>query len=150
METTSRAVWFSWCLIGIGRADGLNNGIVLCGENSKLGVMYRKQYSSTILNNVQLPSVNYGDTIDVAIVFHYSSLTYEVYVNGEYVGSSTILPENWNLDGRNDLRIGSDFYEIASPYNDNFKRYNVLYYSRALTADEIQYNFDIDCERFGL
>ena len=72
METPSRAVWYSWCLIGIGRADGMHNGIGLCGENSKMGVMYRKQYSGTILNNVQLTSVKYGDTIDIAIVFHFT------------------------------------------------------------------------------
>ena len=57
------------------------------------------------------------------------------------------MEENWNLDGQS-VSLGTFFHDL-SDRNENLKRYNVLFYNRALTAEEIEYNFNIDKERFG-
>lgn len=150
VETPNKANWKNWCVIGIGDRNsmGVENGIVLSCRNNPMAVCYRSTYSGTVHNSVPLSNVNYCDTIVLDIVFHYSSLTYEVYVNGEYIGASTILSDNWNLDGKH-LTFGLQFNGTTDT-NRNCKMYNVMIYNRALSAEEVAHNFAIDVERFGL
>ena len=148
IETVKGRYWGNWCIMGLGRDSGLQNGIILAGSSSPMSVQYRKAYSGAVLNQVNLSKVKYGDTIVLDIVFRRSTLVYEVYVNGEFVGSSQIAEENWNLDGAT-LALGASFYG-RHDNNSNFKMYNLLYYERALSAEEVAYNFTIDSARFNL
>lgn len=149
IETPKNSEWRNWCCLGIGdnSSAGLENGIVLSCRNNPMAVCYRSTYSGTVHNSVPLSNVKYGDTIVLDIVFHYTSLTYEVYVNGEYVGASTILSENWNLDGKH-LQFGLQFHGTTDT-NRNCKMYNVMIYNRALSAEEVEHNFEMDMERFA-
>ena len=149
LELPKRNIWKAWSIIGIGREDGLQDGIVLSGANQTLQVQYRMRYSGTILNSIPLVGVSYGSTITYDLIFLYNTKTYIVYIDGIYAGESTILVENWNLDGKL-VRIGMNFLGRDIGYNDNTKYYNLLFYNKALTADEIYHNYLIDKERFGL
>lgn len=151
VETPNKASWKNWCVIGIGNRNsmGVENGIVLGCRNNPMAVSYRSAYSGSLLNAVNLTNVGFGDTISIDIVFHYLVLTYEVYVNGEYVGSSQILEDNWNLDDAQ-LNIAASWFYSQDDSNKNCKLYNIFYYNRALSAEEVAHNFAIDVERFGL
>ena len=148
IETVKGRFWGNWSMVGLGRGSGLHNGIILADSSTPFSVQYHKVYSGAVLNQVNLSKVKYGDTIVLDIVFRRSTLVYEVYVNGEFVGSSQIAEENWNLDGAT-LALGASFYG-RHDNNSNFKMYNLLYYERALSAEEVAYNFTIDSARFNL
>ena len=140
--------WYNWTMIGIGTGAGMQNGIVFSGMDGNRGniVCYRKAYSGTILNFVQT-GLQQGQACIIDIVFQYSIKTYFVYVDGICVGQSQISDENWNLDNVN-VSIGCQFHH----YTDmgNFRIYDILFYKRMLTQDEISYNYEIDKMRFGL
>lgn len=140
--------WYNWTMIGIGTGAGFQNGICLSGMDSNRGniVCYRKSYSGTIFNSVQI-GLQSGKTYVIDITFCYDIKTYFVYVDGIYIGKSQILDENWNLNDVN-VSIGCFF----NRYNDigDFRIHSILYYKRILTQDEISYNYDIDKVRFGL
>lgn len=149
LETCAKSSWQNWCQIGFGRAAGLENGFTLFGEGLPMKVVYRTAYAAAPVNSIPLAGVVYGDMIALDIVFHYETLVFEVFVNGQFVGGSQILESDYNLDGKNDLGIGTYFYKQGE-VNSNVKRFVVLFYNRALTEEEIVYNYLIDKERFGL
>ena len=130
IELPAKGYWGNWCIMGIGTAPGNENGITLFGENT-FRVIYRKTYSGTILNSIPLTGIAYGSTIVLDIVFRYADLTYEVYVDGEFYGESMIAETDWNLNGV-DCNVGTYFYSKTTQ-NENMKRYDVLFYNRALS-----------------
>lgn len=88
-------------------------------------------------------------TFVVDSVFKKDTLLMTVYINGIEVGSKTIADAVWNLDGQDVfLQMGAN----SGALNDGtgFRLFSVMLYDRCLTEEEIQYNFMIDCERFGL
>jgi len=93
--------------------------------------------------------IGINTTFVVDSVFKKDTLMMTVYVNGIEVGRKTISGSVWNLDGQNVfLQMGAN----SGALNDGtgFRLFSVMLYDRCLTEEEIQYNFTIDCERFGL
>lgn len=140
--------WYNWTSLGIGTGAGLENGICLSARDGGAGgfVCYRKSYSGSVLNKVGTGTIS-GELFSVDIVFFYDTKTYAVYVNGIYAGETTISMEDWNLDGKN-LSIGMQFQR--NDLYGNYENHLIIYYNRALSEDEIAYNYSIDEARFGL
>ena len=139
--------WYNWTMIGIGTSAGLQKGICFSGMDGNRGsgsVCYRSAYSGTIHNQIHT-NVGTSQFCTIDILFSYLPKTYSVYLDGNYIGESTILEENWNLDGVAN-HIGCQF----SRFDDigNFKIHDILYYKRKLTDDEISYNNLLDIYRF--
>lgn len=139
--------WYNWTMLGIGTSAGLQKGICFSGMDGSRGsgsVCYRSAYSGAIHNQINT-YVGTSQFCTIDILFEHSSKTYSVCLDGKYVGESTILEENWNLDGVAN-HIGCQF----SNYNDlgDFRIHDILYYKRTLTEEEIAYNNLLDRYRF--
>lgn len=147
---TANSIWSNWTMLGIGDISvaGIQKGICLTGlgGNSFGTVQYRKGYSGTVLNSVST-GITVGSAYSFNITFDISTRTYKVYVDGTYKGESQISSDDWVLGGTN-VGIGTQFLNRNNL--GDFKRHNVLFYSRALTAAEIAANYAIDKARFGL
>lgn len=148
VEVAKSYVWSGWSVLGIGTSAGLENGIVLSGRMPTPTIIYQASYSGTALNTVALQNVRGGDIIVLDVVFSYASKTFKVFVNGEFVGESTILGENWNLD-KVAVKVGAQALRLQEE-NSNVKYWNVMIYKRGLTADEVRQNFNVEKERWKL
>jgi hypothetical protein len=144
-------LWRNWTMLGIGDTTtaGLQKGICLNGTDQAdyfAAVVYRKAYSGTVLSGVST-GTSAGQAYSVDIAFYYASLEFSVFVNGVYIGKGQISSGDWVL-GDASVGIGTQFNGYAGM--GSFRRYNILYYSRALTASEIARNYAIDKARFNL
>lgn len=145
--------WATRAMIAIGRDSFSMNGFVVGGGKTTYNTV--KAYWSSAYSGGTTYTVDTGkypnERFSVDIVFYYQSLQFMVYVNGVQTGSmQTIDPTVWNLDGRTDIymRYGSN----SGVLNDasGFRSHSVMLYDRALTEEEIQWNYTLDAERFGL
>lgn len=134
-------------LLGIGAegAGGLEQGITLTAKaSSPYRVVYRPGYSMAIAGEVDTKTTS-GEVYALDIVFSYESKVFSVYVNSEIKGSAEIPEDKWVMDGVN-VSIGAYFQSLDTTMG----HYSIMFYNRALTADEIAYNYTIDKVRFGL
>ena len=147
---TANSIWSNWTMLGIGDTSvaGIQKGICLVGlGGTNFGtVQYRKSYSGTVLNSVST-GMSVGNAYTYDLVFVLNTLTYKVFVNGTQVGDTQINSDDWVLSDSN-VGIGMQFSN-ANNMGD-YKRHNILFYSRALTSAEISANYAIDKRRFNL
>ncbi len=134
-------------LLGIGSdgAGGLEQGITLTARSSApYRVVYRPGYSGAIAGEVDTKTTS-GEVYSLDIVFSYESKVFSVYVNSEIKGSAEIPEDKWVMDGVN-VSIGAYFQSLDATMG----HFSIMFYNRALTVEEIGYNYTIDKARFGL
>jgi hypothetical protein len=88
---------------------------------------------------------NFNEWVYVAITFENQSVKY--YVNGVSVGSSSISKTSITYDANNPVLIGKNA-SGGEPFEG--KLGSIKVYNRALTAAEIQQNFNANRGRFGI
>jgi len=88
---------------------------------------------------------NFNEWTHVAITFENQSVKY--YVNGNNVGSSLISQTSITYDANNPVYIGTNAAG-GEPFEGRLS--NVKVYNRALSASEIQQNFNALRGRFGI
>lgn len=142
--------WAVRAMPNLGRDSFGINGFCLGGVAgfSNIQAYWGSAYSGGTKSYVDT-GIGVNTTFVVDTVFKKDTLLMTVYVNGVEVGSKTIAESVWNLDGQNVfLQMGAN----SGALNDGtgFRLFSVMLYDRCLTEEEIQYNFTIDCERFGL
>lgn len=139
--------WGDWCYYGLGTDSGLAKGLKITGMGTGgLSAEISEKYSNPAWKvSVKIPSGDIGSVHSVVIVFRFATKSFEVYSDGEYIASADV--PNWNIDAN-----AYQTFSYGFRYNNTRcgKRYNGMVYSRALTADEIAYNYKIDKARFKL
>ena len=96
-------------------------------------------------------AISFSDNIttptSVVGVFNYDEGTIEIYVDGaysrKYVNGNLYSPSTWTV-----LRFNAEYR--FGVFTGAYKLFNSYIMNRALTADEIAYNYNIDKLRFGL
>ena len=146
----SKISWAVRAMPNLGRDSFGINGFCLGGVAglSNIQAYWGSEYTGGTKYYIDT-GIGINTTFVVDSVFQKETLLMTVYVNGVEVGRKTIAESVWNLDGQNVfLQMGAN----SGALNDStgFRLFSVMLYDRCLTEEEIQYNFTIDCERFGL
>lgn len=127
------------------------------GYNSPWGIYIDKQHTTNVLScQISLTSGfaqtdtinnNYSGVKNWTIVRNNTSLTW--YVNGSQDNTSNISSLDISQSVSKQWRLGNNF---DSPSLTTFKGniYNQLIYNRALSASEVQQNFNATRARFGI
>ena len=142
--------WAVRAMPNLGRDSFGINGFCLGGVAGKSNI--QAYWGSTYSGGTKYyidTGIGVNTTFVVDSVFQKETLLMTVYVNGIEVGSKTIVETVWNLDGQNVfLQMGAN----SGALNDStgFRLFSVMLYDRCLTEEEIQYNYTIDLERFGI
>ena len=151
VTTPSSVIWTMQSLIALGRDSFSKNGFVLGGVSGygTFQAYWKSAYSGGTAYYVDTgKGANEQFVLD--IVFFYDELIFDVYIDGTKVGRRTIAPEVWNLDGKTDIRLRMGANSGALNDVSGFRLHEVMLYERALTEEEIQWNYTLDVGRFGL
>ena len=122
--------------------DGSGDGPSLLMSNPEGNVLYSSMNSSNISGN---------NTIVSGLVY-YVTLTYDgsvakIYLNGS-IDNTKNISETFNISVNPTIATRS--FSIGSANKSNCNIYNMTVYNRALTASEIQQNFNALRGRFGI
>ena len=114
-----------------------SNGFMLFNYSTTNALTFDTKGSGT---RVSLGSrLSENKTYDITVTF--SGTTANLYVNGELSGTKTFTDASLNMP----LSI----FTANSQSNAVGNIYSVKVYNRALTADEVKQNYDIDKEKYG-
>lgn len=144
--------WTMQALIAFGRSSFNKNGFVLGGiaGYSSFQAFYSSAYSGGTKLYVD---TNRGANVTFVldIVFYYNTLQFTAYVDGVQLSEARQIPQNaWNLDGQSDISIAIGANSGALNDASGFRQHSIILYSKALSLEEVQYNYNIDKMRFGL
>jgi hypothetical protein len=126
-----------------------NTPMVSMFVKSKLSVQYVKLGTSTTLG-ISYGSAPFGMREMMSASFRYASDKIQLFKDGVVVASKSndSTPIDMSSTSHN-FYIGGDSYN-PEEYTLLGRVFNLRIYSRALTAEEIAYNYNIDKQRFGL
>ena len=115
-----------------------SNGFMLFNYNSSNALSLDTKGGSTRINLGNRLSAN--TNYDVTVTF--SGTTANLYVNGQLAGTKTFTDASLNMP----LSI----FTAGAQSNARGSIYSVKVYNRALSAAEVQQNYNIDKEKYGL
>jgi hypothetical protein len=157
----SMEAWFYWAGNGVNTNNtilGYGNDIAahLCPSISITGGKFHFQFGSGsgIVESSALNQNTWYQGVGV-----YDQSTTKVYINGSLVGTTNYSSANVNLNGSNGTNAGiGTLFSIYGNVTGPPKRYGtfngriarLLYYNKALTAQEIAQNFNAMSGRYGL
>ena len=121
-----------------GSRSSSSNGFMLFNYNSSNALSLDTKGSSTRINLGNRLSAN--TNYDVTVTF--SGTTAKLYVNGQLSGTKTFTDASLNMP----LSI----FTAGAQSNARGSIYSVKVYNRALSAAEVQQNYNIDKEKYGL
>ena len=152
VTTPSRVTWDMQALIALGRDSFSKNGFVLGGVAGygTFQAYWKSSYSGGTAYYVDT-GVGANAKVVVDIVFVYNSLQFVVYVNGIQCSSVKEIDHSvWNLDGKTDIRLRMGSSGGALNDASGFRSHSIMLYDRALSDEEVQWNYTLDKERFDL
>ena len=126
---------------------------LMCGTDGYYAG-YRQNLAGNFTPRIALNLSN-GAKVSVSIVWHASTRTFDAYVGGTYIGTSTAIDQEkwddeWDSGKQYKELIQSQFTGTWSTDDRCGTYHNLRVYSRALTAAEIAANYAIDKARFNL
>lgn len=127
----------------IGVHENKRNNILYDGERLKMDI-YGNRLSRADFTGSHV-AVNYTQFLDTInhVDSTYDGTTYRLYVNGELIHESA---RQMSSEFKGILTLGR-YIESGRP---NVTMYNLQAYDRALDADEIKHNYNIDKMRFNI
>jgi hypothetical protein len=136
VHTNARKIFLSVC-----RRDDFANPLVGFSTTTRCSVSTSPSSTSEINNTVITSST------DITLSITYNDKYNPIIRIGNQVQSSVAY--GWSLTTTN-ISFGGRFYNNASSFCANCKIRYARIYSRALTAEEIAHNYEIDRARFNL
>ena len=106
--------------------------------------------SSYFYSNFVSVTNNYNQWMEITCIINWESNTFSVYKNGNFINTINITPNNWTYTNPSTASIGWNRGTGNTGDFMNGNVGNVKIYNRALTANEIQQNFNAVRRRYGI